>query len=124
MFFLPCVRRALLEKEKKRREQAEKDKERIEREKMEIMERLRQIEEQTMKAQKGTAAVPRGTRRLLRLRPGRHCVSSWLHCRPGGPDPPGCGPGAGEEESEGGSRKAGQGEAGDQGGHVGAGQTG
>lgn len=51
--------RALLEKEKKRREQAEKDKERIELEKAEILERLRQIEEQTTKAQRGTGSSAR-----------------------------------------------------------------
>lgn len=115
--------RALLEKEKKRREQAEKDKERIEREKVEIMERLRQIEAQTMKAQKGSGRSSR-TSPLLRLRLGRHGVSPSLRCRPGGPDPPGPGPGAGEEEGGGGGGEAGQGEAGDQRGHVDAGQTG
>lgn len=76
-----------------------------------------------MKAQKGSGGSSRASR-LLRLRLGRHGVSPSLRCRPGAPDPPGHDPGAGEEEGDGGGRKTGQGEAGDQGGHVGAGQTG
>lgn len=45
--------RALLESEKKKRENAEKETEKIARETMELMERLRQIEEQTKRAQDG-----------------------------------------------------------------------
>ena len=47
--------RALLESEKKKRENAEKETEKIARETMELMERLRQIEEQTKRAQDGLA---------------------------------------------------------------------
>lgn len=50
---LSLTHRALLENEKKKREQAEKEKEKIEKEKEELMERLKQIEEQTKKAQQG-----------------------------------------------------------------------
>lgn len=59
IFFLRCVFmhnspvRALLESEKKKRENAEKETEKIARETMELMERLRQIEEQTKRAQDG-----------------------------------------------------------------------
>lgn len=58
-FFFGCVFmhnspvRALLESEKKKRENAEKETEKIARETMELMERLRQIEEQTKRAQDG-----------------------------------------------------------------------
>lgn len=58
-FFFRCVfmhnspARALLESEKKKRENAEKETEKIARETMELMERLRQIEEQTKRAQDG-----------------------------------------------------------------------
>lgn len=45
--------RALLESEKKKRENAEKETEKIARETMELMERLRQIEQQTKRAQDG-----------------------------------------------------------------------
>ncbi|CAL8306663.1 unnamed protein product [Arctogadus glacialis] len=45
------MERALLAKEKKKRENAEKETEKIARETMELMERLRQIEEQTKRAQ-------------------------------------------------------------------------
>lgn len=45
--------RAMLEDERKKREQAEKEKEKIEKEKEELMERLKVIEEQTRKAQQG-----------------------------------------------------------------------
>lgn len=45
--------RALLESEKKKRENAEKETEKIARETVELMERLRQIEEQTKRAQDG-----------------------------------------------------------------------
>lgn len=45
--------RALLESEKKKRENAEKETEKIARETIELMERLRQIEEQTKRAQDG-----------------------------------------------------------------------
>lgn len=48
--------RALLESEKKKRENAEKETEKIARETMELMERLRQIEEQTKRAQDGLNA--------------------------------------------------------------------
>lgn len=59
VFFFRCVFmhnspvRALLESEKKKRENAEKETEKIARETMELMERLRQIEEQTKRAQDG-----------------------------------------------------------------------
>lgn len=122
IFFFPnpWLRRAQLENEKKRREHAEKEKEKMEREKDEIMERLRQIEEQTLRAQRGSS-VSFITGPSVRRSP--HAVSPWLRCRTGGPDPPGHGPGAGEEEGEGGGAEAGRGEADGQGGHVGAGQT-
>lgn len=58
VFFFMCIYarfccRALLESEKKKRENAEKETEKIARETMELMERLRQIEEQTKRAQDG-----------------------------------------------------------------------
>lgn len=53
IYFVSISTRALLENEKRKREQAEKEKEKIEREKEELMERLLQIEEQTKKAQQG-----------------------------------------------------------------------
>lgn len=62
-FFLGCVFmhnspvRALLESEKKKRENAEKETEKIARETMELMERLRQIEEQTKRAQDGLTTL-------------------------------------------------------------------
>ena len=49
--------RALLAKEKKKRENAEKETEKIARETMELMERLRQIEEQTKRAQDGMTRI-------------------------------------------------------------------
>lgn len=52
MYLSVCFR-AMLEDERKKREQAEKEKEKIEKEKEELMERLRVIEEQTKKAQQG-----------------------------------------------------------------------
>lgn len=88
------------------------------------MERLRQIEEQTLKAQKGSRRRPffrkaRGSELV-----GRSSRVCPLCCRTGNPDPAGPGPGAREAEGEGGGGAAGQGEAGGQGGHVGAGQAG
>lgn len=53
IYLVSISTRALLETEKRKREQAEKEKEKIEREKEELMERLAQIEEQTKKAQRG-----------------------------------------------------------------------
>lgn len=51
--------RALLESEKRKRENAEKETEKIARETMELMERLRQIEEQTKRAQDGLKTFQR-----------------------------------------------------------------
>ncbi|KAM7418040.1 hypothetical protein PAMA_017602 [Pampus argenteus] len=56
--------KALLESEKKKRENAEKETEKIARETMELMERLRQIEEQTKRAQD---ELEEQTRRALEL---------------------------------------------------------
>uniref|UniRef100_A0A8C5CJ68 Moesin-like n=1 Tax=Gadus morhua TaxID=8049 RepID=A0A8C5CJ68_GADMO len=58
------MERALLAKEKKKRENAEKETEKIARETMELMERLRQIEEQTKRAQD---ELEEQTRRALEL---------------------------------------------------------
>lgn len=64
--------RALLENEKKKRQNAEKETEKIARETMELMERLRQIEEQTKKAQDGQEVTQQTSFLMSR-------VCSYLH---------------------------------------------
>lgn len=53
LLFYNTIFRALLENEKKKRENIEREKEQIEREKREMMLRLSQFEEKSKKAEKG-----------------------------------------------------------------------